>query len=174
MLSLGTSADGPESHKGRPFAYEASTLVSTYEYKIYVNEHFVAPGKPMTVKVFAGHNSPAAIFNSLELAKLADEKECSVKVCAIQASKVVIAGYLDGFTKTLDVDYWTEYFNNLSCLRNMDIEVQILNILDPTGEPQQWNTRDHVYAAHILCSGKNEEEVNAQLSNTYYKERNAS
>ena len=56
----------------------------------------------------------------------------------------------------------------------MDIEVQILNILDPTGEPQQWNTRDHVYAAHILCSGKNEEEVNAQLSNTYYKERNAS
>ena len=97
--------DGPESHKGRPFAHKASTLVSTYRYKIFVSAVYIAPGKPTTVKVFVGHDSPAAIFNLLELAKLADEKYCSIKVCAIQASKVVVDSYLNGSTKILDPDH---------------------------------------------------------------------
>ena len=95
-------------------------------------------------------------------------------MCAIQARKVVFAGYLNGSTKTFGVDHWTEHFNNLPRLHNIDIEVQILNIQDPTGDPQQWNSRDHAYAAHILCSEENEEEINAQLGNTYCKERKAS
>ena len=163
--------DGPESHKGRPFAHKASTLVSTYKCKIFVSNLCIAPGKPTMVKVFVGHDSPAAIFNLLELAKLVGEKDCSVKVCAIQASKVVVAGYLNGYTKTMDPDHWTDHFNTLPRLKNLDIEVQILNIPDPTADPQQWSTKDHAYAAHLLCSEKNEEEVNAQLGNTYCKVR---
>ena len=164
--------DRPESHKGRPFAHEPSTLVSTYKCKVYVSDLFISPGKPTTVKVFVGHDSPAAIFNSIKLAKLADEIDCSVKVCAIQASKVVVADYLNGSTKTLDPEHWTDHFNTLPRLKNMDIEVQILNIPDPTADdPQQYSPKDQAYATHILCAEKNEEEVNAALGNIYCKIR---
>ena len=89
------------------------------------------------MKVFVGHDSPTAILNSLELAKLVDEKDGSVQVCFIQASKVMVAGYLNGSTKTLDVQHWTKHFNCLPRLYNMDFEVKILNIQDLTGEPQK-------------------------------------
>ena len=52
--------------------------------------------------------------------------------------------------------------------------MKMLNIEDPTGEPQKWNARNQVIAAHILCAEKNEDEVNAQFGNTYCKEREAS
>ena len=94
---------GAESHKGHPFAHEATILVSSYECKIYTNDIYIADGKPTTVKVFVGHDSPAAIFNSLELGQLADEKDGSVRVCHIKVSKVVVMGYLNGSTKTLNV-----------------------------------------------------------------------
>ena len=165
---------GTESHKGRPFTHEALTLVSSYKCKIYMNDLFIIDGKPTTVKIFIGHDSPAAISNSLELAKLADKKDGSVQVCFIQASKVVFAGYLNGSINTMDVNHWTEQYNCLPCLHNIDIEVKMLNIEDPTGEPQKWNSRNQVFVAHILCSEKNEDKVNAQFGNMYCKERKAS
>ena len=165
---------GAESHRRRPFAHEATSLVSSCKCKIYTNEIFIAEGKLTTGKVFVGHDSPAAIFNSLELGQLADKKEGSVQVCFIQASKVVVTGYLNGSTKTMDVNHWTEHYNCLPCLHNIDIEVKMLNIEDPTGEPQKWNTRNQAIAAHILCAEKNEDEINAQFGNTYCKERKAS
>ena len=94
-------------------------------------------GTPTTVKLFVGHNMPSAVFNSLELAQKADELEGAVRVCFIQASKVVVAGYLNGSTKTLNVDHWTEHYNCLPRLRNMDIKVKNLNIEDPNGETQK-------------------------------------
>mmetsp|Transcript_13319 Transcript_13319/g.13137 ORF Transcript_13319/g.13137 Transcript_13319/m.13137 type:complete len:119 (-) Transcript_13319:1059-1415(-) len=117
---------------------------------------------------------PAAIFNSLELAQKADELEGAVRVCFIQASNVVVAGYLNGSNKTLNVDHWTKHYNCLPRLRNMDIEVKNLNIEDPNGEPQKWSSRNQVIAAHILCSEKNEKDVNTQMGNTYCKVRKES
>ena len=61
----------------------------------------------------------------------------------------------------MDVNHWTEHYNCLPSLHNMDIEVKMLNIQDPTGEPQKWNARNQVIAAHILCSEQNEDKVNA-------------
>ena len=55
----------------------------------------------------------------------------------------------------------------------MDIEVKMLNTKDPTGEPQKWNTRNQVFVAHVLCSEKNKDEVNAQFGNTYCKDKKA-
>ena len=126
------------------------------------------------MEIFVCHDSPAAIFNSLELGKLADKKDGSVQVCSIQASKVVVAGYLNGSIKTMDDNHWTEHYNCLPRPHNMDIEVKMLNIKDPTGEPQKWNVRNQAFVAHILCSEKNEDKVNAQFGNTYCKGRKAS
>jgi len=125
-----------ESNKGRPFTHEPSTLVSSWKCKVYINADFyIADGKPTTVKVFVGHDSSAAIFNLLELGQLVDKKDGSVRVCHIQASKVVVAGYLQGSTKTLNEEHWIEHYNVLPRLRNLDVKVQIRNIDDPTGEP---------------------------------------
>ena len=139
-----------------------------------MNDLFIADRKPTTVKIFVSHDSTAAIFNSLELGKLAEEKDGSVQVCFIQANKVVVTEYLNGSTKTMDINHWTEHYNCFSDQHNMDIEVKMLNIEDPTGEPQRWNASNQAIAAHILCSGTNEDEVNAQFGNTYFKEQKAS
>ena len=48
---------GAESHKVRPFAHGATTLVSSYKCKIYTNDIFIADRKPATVNVFVGHDS---------------------------------------------------------------------------------------------------------------------
>ena len=109
--------DGPDSHKGRPFMHNPSGLVSTWKAKIYVNDLYIAPGKPTTVKVFVRHDDPTAIFNSIDLAKRADEIDCSVKVCAIQSNKVVTAGYLNGSTKSLDPLHFTDLLNPVPCLK---------------------------------------------------------
>ena len=61
--------DGPESLKGRPFAHDLSTLVSSWKCKIYTEEDlYIADGKPTSVKLFVDHDSSAAVFNSLDLA----------------------------------------------------------------------------------------------------------
>ena len=79
---------------------------SSWICKTYHNEDiYIADGKPTTVKVFVGHDSLAAIFNLLELGQLADEKDGAIRVCHIQASKVVVAGYLQGSTKTLNEEH---------------------------------------------------------------------
>ena len=55
-------------------------------------------------------------------------------------------------------------------MRSMDIEVKMLNIEDPNGEPQTWSPRDRVMAAHILYSKKNEKDFNIQIGNMYCKD----
>ena len=82
--------------------------MSSWKCKIYIDEDlYIADGKPTSVKNFVGHDSSAAVFNSLELAELLDERDASIRVCHIQARKVVVAGYLQGSTKTLDEAHWT-------------------------------------------------------------------
>ena len=43
---------GNESHKGRLFAYKLSTLVSSWKFKVYINEDiYIADSKPNAVKI---------------------------------------------------------------------------------------------------------------------------
>ena len=162
--------DGPDSHKGRPFSHDPALLVSTYKCKVYVSNLYIAPGKPMMVKVFVGHDASAAIFNSIKLAKIADKRDCTVRVCDIQSNKVVVAGYLNGSTKTLDPEHFTDLLNTVPRLKGCDVEVKNLIIPDPTAdETKPFNPRDQVPAAHILYAEKDEEEVNKALGDTYNK-----
>ena len=112
--------------------------MSSWKCKIYIDEDlYIADSKPTSVKRVVGHDSSAAVFNSLDFAKLLDEREASIRVCHIQASKVVVAGYLQGSNKTLNGEHWTEHLNWLPCLKNLDVEVQIRNIEDPTSDSQE-------------------------------------
>ena len=93
--------DGPDSYKAWPFSHDPSTLASYWKAKPYASQDlYIADGKPTSVKIFVGHDSSAAVFNSLELAKLLDDREASIRVCHVQSSKVVVAGYFQGSTKT--------------------------------------------------------------------------
>ena len=95
-------------------------------------------------------------------------------MCHIQASKVVVAGYLQGSTKTLNEEYWTKHLNFLPRLHNLDVKVLIRNINDPSGKSIKFGSKNKCFAAHIICAQKNEAEVNLALGNTYGKERRAS
>ena len=89
--------------------------------------------------------------------------------------KVVVAGYLNGSTKTLEPEHFTDLVGALPCMENLDVEVKNMNITDLTADPtKQPNPKDRVFAAHILCAEKDEEAINAALSNTYCKPRKAS
>ena len=90
----------------------------------------------------------------MEVAQKADELEGAVRVCFIQASKVAVAGYLVGSTKTLDDIHWTDHFNYHPRLLKMDVQVKTQNIEDPTGETQKWSPRNQVNATHILYAEK--------------------
>ena len=115
------------------------------------------------------------MFNFIKLAKLVVEIECTVKVCAIQSTKVVVAGYLNGSTKTLEPEHFTFILGALPRMENLNVEVKNMNITDLTADPtQQPDLRDRVKAAHILCAEKDEEAVNAALSHTHCKTRKAS
>ena len=132
--------EGPDSHKGRPFANNPLVLVSTWTCTVYVSDLYIALVKPTTVKVLVGHNAPAAIFNSIDLAKRVDEIDCAFRVCAIQSNKVVIAGYLNGSTKTLDPEHFTDLVSTIPCMQNLDVEVKNMNITDLTAnETKQTN-----------------------------------
>ena len=137
---------------GRPFANNCSILCSSYWCQIYVDKLFIEERKLTTVKLFVGHDIPAAAFNSLEFSQKADELDGAVLVCIIQASKVVEAGYLVGSSKTLDNIHWTDHYNSYQRLLKIDVQVKTHNIEDPTGE--KWSTRNQVQATHILCSEK--------------------
>ena len=67
----------------------------------YVDKIWVKELMAMIVKVFVGHDLPAAAFNSIEFAKAIDNIDGAVSVCVIQASKVLAAGYLPGPRKTM-------------------------------------------------------------------------
>ena len=53
----------------------------------------------------------------------------------------------------------------------MDVQVKTRKIEDPTEEEGKYNSRNHVYAAHILCAKKDEKEVDIQMGNLYNKVR---
>ena len=125
---------GATSNKGRPFAKDCSTISSSYKCQIYIDHLSIGNRTPTTVKLFVGHDMPSAVFNSLELAQKVNELKGIVRVCFVQASKVVIAGYLNGSTKTMNVTHWTKHYNCLPRMRSIDIEVKMLNIKDPNGE----------------------------------------
>ena len=62
----------------------------------------------------------------------------------------------------MDLKHFTDLLNTIPRLKNLDVEVKNLNI--PTADgTKPINPRDQVFAAHILCAEKNEEEVNAAL-----------
>ena len=145
---------GATSNKGCPFENECSTICSSYKCQIYIDNLSIGNGTPTTVKLFVGHDMSSDIFNSLELAQKADDLEGAVRVCFIQASKVVVADFLDGSTKTMNMTHWTEHYNCLPPMGSMDNEGKMLNIEDSNGEPQTWSPRNRVMAAHILCSKK--------------------
>ena len=166
--------EGATSNKGRPFINKCLTISSSYKCQIYVDKLSIVNGTPTTVKLFVGHNMTSAVFNSLELAQKVDKLEGVVRVCFIQVSKVVVPGYLNGSTKTINMTHWTKHYNCLPRMHSMDIEVKMLNIKDPNGEPQTWSPRNRVMAAHILISEKNEKDVNIQMGNTYCKVRKSS
>ena len=104
--------------------------------QIYIDNLSIENETPTTAKLFVGYNMPPAVFNSLELAQKADNLEGTVRFCFIQTSKVVVAGYLNDYTKTMNVTHWTKHYNCLPRMRSMDIEVKMLNIEDPNSEPQ--------------------------------------
>ena len=119
-----------------------------------------------------GHDAPAAIFNSLELAKIVDERDCTIQVCDIQSNKIVVAGYLNGSTKTMEEQHFTGLLNTVPNLKGCDVEVKMMNVPNPTTDATTpYNPRDQVIAAHILCAEKDEEEVNRGMTNVYNKKR---
>ena len=56
----------------------------------------------------------------------------------------------------------------------MDVQVKTKKIQDPTEEEEIYNSQNHVYVAHILCVGKDEKEVDIQMSNLYNKDKKSS
>ena len=135
--------------------------------QIYVDKLYVGEGKPITVKLFVGHDTLAAVINSLEFSQKADEFDGSVCMCIIQASKVVEAGYFLGSNNTMDDIHWNNHYNNPPRLLKMDVQVKSHPIPNPTGAP--WSPKSQVHAAHILCSAENEKTANIQIGSMYNK-----
>ena len=80
----------------------------------------------MMVKLFVGHNMPPAAFNSKECAKVAYVRDGAVCVCTIQNSKVVEVGYLQGSTKTINNDHWTDHYNVHPRFKRTDVQLKTL------------------------------------------------
>ena len=139
--------------------------------QIYIDQFYVGEGKPTLVKLFVGHDILAAAFNSLEFIQNADELDGAVRVCTIQASKIVETGYLLGSSKTMDDINWRNHYNNHSRILKMDVQVKTHSIPDPTGAP--WSAKSQVCAAHILCLAVNKKDVNIQMGGMYNKKRKA-
>ena len=109
---------------------------------------------------------PPAAFNSKECFQVAYERDSAVCVCTIQASKEVEARYLQGSAKMINDDHWTDHFNVHPRFKRTDVQVKTKKIEDPTEEEgAKYNSRNHIFAAHILCAEKDEQAVNIQMSN---------
>ena len=121
---------------------------------------------------FVSHDLKSAAFDSIEFSKAADDLDGAVSVCVIQASKVVIAGYLMGSRTTMVDSHWNAHYNNHPKLQNMDVQVQLQKIKDNNSGP--WNPKNNVFASHILCSAEEEKRVNKQMCGLYNKRRKAS
>ena len=93
----------------------------------------------------------------------------------IQAIKVLEARYLQGFTKTLNDRHWTDHYNVHPRLKKMDVQVKTKSIQDPIEEEgAKYNSRNHVFAAHILCIERDVQNVNIKISDLYNKDRKSS
>ena len=164
--------DSKDLIKECPFMHEPSILASTGSCKRYhVEDIYLADSMPTTTKIFGGHDSIAVIFNSRELAQIADEQDGIIRVCYVQASKVIAAGYFQGSTKTLNKVHWTKHLNALPRLNKVDVEIQIRNIDDLTGDGNKYGSKNKCFAAHVLCAKKDEPKVVAALCNQYGKDR---
>ena len=81
----------------------------------------------------------------------------TVQFVCVRSSKVVQADYLQGSTKTLNDEYWSDHYNIHLRLRKMDVQVKTKKIEDPTEEEgTKYNSWNQVFAAHILCAEKDE------------------
>ena len=117
--------------------------------------------------------SPAA-FNSKECSKVAHERDGAVCVRTIQNSKVVEAEYLQGSTKTINDDHWTDHYNVYLQFKRTDVQVKTKKIEDLTEEEgTKYNSQNQIFAAHILWAEKDKQEVNIQMGNLYNKNRNS-
>ena len=85
----------------RPFSHECSILSSLARAWLYVDHIWVREGEPTRIKIIVSHDLKAAAFNSIEFAKVADDLNGAVSVCVIQASHIVVAGYLMRLRKTM-------------------------------------------------------------------------
>ena len=72
--------DSDSTKTGRPFANNCSMLSSSHWCQIYIDNLYIAEGRPTTVKMFVGHGMPAAAFNSLKFAQKAYELDGGVRV----------------------------------------------------------------------------------------------
>ena len=160
-------------NRSRPFMYVPTSLSSTYICKGYHQEGlYIAEGQPTIVKLFVGRDCVPAAFNSREMADLAEEKDGAIRVCHIQASKVIPAGYFMGSTKTMNKEHWTENLNTLPRLAKLDVKVFIQNIHDPTEDDDKSGKKNNkCFAAHVLCAEKDEGPVDLAVMNMYGKRR---
>ena len=85
----------------QPFVNYTSMLSSLLRARLYTNKIWVKEGIPTIIKVFIGHDLPAAAFNLIKFARATENIDSAVSVCVIQSSKVVRAGYLLGSRKTM-------------------------------------------------------------------------
>ena len=105
----------------RPFSNDCSMLSSLARARLYVDNIWVREGEPTRVKIIVSHNLKAAASSSIEFVKVANNLKGAVSICVIQASKVIIAGYLMVSRKTMVDIYWNSHFNNHPKLNNMDV-----------------------------------------------------
>ena len=106
---------------------------------------------------------PPTAFNSKKCAKVAYERDGAVFLCTIQNSKMVEAGFLQGATKTLNDDYWIDHYNVHPQFKTTDVQAKTKKIEDFTEEEgTKCNSRNQIFAPHILCAEKDKEEVNIQ------------
>ena len=150
-------------------------MLSSFHWcQIYTDKLYIVEGRPITVKMFVGHDMPAAAFKTKECAQIAYELDDGVCVSIIQASKVVKADYLQGSSKTFDDIHWIGHDNTHPRLNKMNVQVKTKKIKDPIEKEGKYNYRNHVYATHILCAKKDEKEVNIQIGNLYNKVKKSS
>ena len=105
-------SDCPTTKTGSSFLKDCFMLSNTTRVRIYLDELSAAEGKPATVKMFVGHDTLATAFNSLKFSQKANKFDGVVCICSIQASTVVMAGYLLGSSKTMDDIHWSNHYNN--------------------------------------------------------------
>ena len=101
--------DRTTTSTSRPFSNDCSVLLSLARARLYVDHIWVKEGKPTRVIFFVSHDLKSAAFDSIEFSKAADDLDGAVSVCVIQASKVVIAGYLMGSRTTMVDSHWNSH-----------------------------------------------------------------